>query len=60
MKKMIGFVTRPLRNGLVITLALGLTVSSCQRATPPATDSTSLQQHGEVLKKQHEREMKNK
>jgi hypothetical protein len=44
---------------LNLLLAFLLLSASCQRRTPPATDSKSLQKHAEELKKQYERERKN-
>jgi hypothetical protein len=49
--------------GTLVLVAIavgGLVAIGCQRKTPPATDSTSIQKHAEELKKQNEREMKNK
>jgi hypothetical protein len=43
-----------------VILTLGLLTTSCQRQTPPATDSRSLKEHADALKKQHQREMQNK
>ena len=44
----------------VLGFAAVLLAAGCQRQTPRATDSKSLQKHAEEQKKQHEREMKNK
>jgi hypothetical protein len=46
--------------GFGVVLMAGLLSAGCQRQTPPATDSKALQKHAEELKKQLEREMKNK
>jgi len=46
--------------GFGVLLMTGLLSAGCQRQTLPATDSKALQKHGEELKKQLEREMKNK
>jgi hypothetical protein len=45
---------------LVAVAVGGLVAAGCQRQTPPPTDSKSIQKHAEELKKQNEREMKNK
>ena len=54
------FPQRRLRLGFAALLIGGLLAAGCQRQTPPATDSKALQKHAEELKKQHEREIKNK
>jgi hypothetical protein len=45
---------------LAILFALSVLLVGCQRQTPRATDSRSLQEHADELKKQHQREMQNK
>jgi hypothetical protein len=46
--------------GLTLALVIGVLAGGCQSKPPPATDSKTLQQHADELKKQHEREKKNK
>jgi hypothetical protein len=50
-----------LRSASATLLVLGVLAGGCQRQTPPRpTDSKTLQQHADELKKQHQRELQNK
>ena len=54
-------VMKPFLAGwLILGCAALLVAAGCQRQTPRATDSKSVQKHADELKKQLEREMKNK
>ena len=48
------------RRGLAAVLVLAALAVGCSRPTSPPTDSKSLKEHAEELKKQHQREVKNK
>jgi hypothetical protein len=48
------------RGGVAALLVLAALAAGCSRPASPPTDSKSLKEHAEELKKQHQREIKNK
>ncbi len=51
---------RPCRRGVAAALVFAALAAGCSRPTSPPTDSKSLKEHAEELKRQHQREIKNK